>query len=125
MNPRRLLAAAVTILVTAAGIAVAEPASALVTFTSTAVNQNGGNCATLPGGNTANLVQLTQAACSSATFQNFTFNPYSTSTDTYTIATSTAGKCVDVNGASTADNATIIQWTCHSNTNQRWRLVPV
>ncbi len=122
---RRLLALAVTVVVTAAGIAVAEPASALVTFTSTAVNQNGSNCMTLPGGNTANLVQLTQLGCNAAVYQNFTFNPYSTSTDTYTIATSTAGKCIDVNGASTADNATIIQWTCHSNTNQRWRLVPV
>src|SRR5829696_6959018 len=101
---RRLLAMAVTVVLTAAGIAVAEPASALVAFTSTAVNQNGSNCMTLPGGNATNLVQLTQAGCTSATYQNFTFNPYSTSTDTYTIATSTPGKCVDVNGASTADN---------------------
>ncbi len=104
---------------------VPQPAAAIVTFTSTLVNRNGGNCAALPGGNTANLVQLTQQACNGAGYQNFTFNPVAGTTDTYTIATSTAGKCTDVNGASTADNATIIQWPCHSNPNQRWRLAPV
>lgn len=104
---------------------VAPPAQAIVSFTSTAVNQNGGNCMNLPNNSTANGVQLTQLGCSSGANQNFTFNPVAGSSDTYTISTMTAGKCVDVYGASTADNATIIQWTCHSNNNQRWRLVPV
>jgi hypothetical protein len=96
-------------LVAAALILVApQPAAAIVTFTTTAVNTNGGNCATLPGGDATNAVQLNQQACTGANYQQFTFNPVSGTTDTYTVAMPATGKCVDVNGASTADNATII-----------------
>jgi GH43 family beta-xylosidase len=100
-------------------------AAAPVVFTSTALNRNGNNCATLPGGQTANGVQLTQAACDGNANQSFTFSPVSGTTDQYTIATAAAGRCVDVFGVSTADNATIIQWSCHTGNNQRFRLVPV
>jgi GH43 family beta-xylosidase len=112
-------------LIVAATLAAPSPAAAIVTFTSTAVNQNGGNCMNVPNGANTNGLQLVQLACSSAASQNFTFTPVSGTTDTYSIGTLNAGKCVDVNGASTADNATIIQWSCHGNPNQRWRLVPV
>ncbi|MEU7821528.1 family 43 glycosylhydrolase [Catellatospora sp. NPDC049133] len=125
MTRSRLLSLLTVPAIVAATLFVPQPAAAIVTFSSTAVNSNGGNCAALPGGDTANLVQLTQQVCNSATYQRFTFTPVSGTTDTYTIATSTSGKCVDVNGASTGDNATIIQWPCHSNANQRWRLSPV
>jgi len=118
---RLVILSAVSLAASVAAIVVAAPsASAAVAFTSTAVNRNGNNCMTVPGGSSANAVQLQQQACTSAASQNFTFNPVAGTTDTYNIATLTAGKCVDVNGASTADNATIIQWTCHSNNNQRW-----
>ncbi|GIH05449.1 hypothetical protein Rhe02_35160 [Rhizocola hellebori] len=100
-------------------------AAAPVVFTSTAVNRNGNNCATVPGGQTGNGVQLTQEACTGNAIQNFTFTPVAGTTDQYNIATVAAGRCVDVFGASTADNATIIQWSCHANNNQRFRLVPV
>ncbi|MBT2232169.1 RICIN domain-containing protein [Nonomuraea sp. NEAU-A123] len=103
----------------------ALPANAATTFTSTAVNQNGGNCLTLPNSSTTNGVQLTQATCNGGANQNLTFTPVSGTTDQYTIATSTAGRCVDVYGASTADNATVIQWTCSTANNQKFRLVPV
>jgi GH43 family beta-xylosidase len=123
---RLVILSAVSLAASVAAIVIAAPsASAAVAFTSTAVNRNGNNCMTVPGGSSANAVQLQQQACTSAASQNFTFNPVAGTTDTYNIATLTAGKCVDVNGASTADNATIIQWTCHSNNNQRWRLVPI
>lgn len=116
---------AVPILVATMLIVPQHAAAAIAAFATTLVNSNGGNCLALPGGDTANAVQITQQVCSTAAYQRVTFTPVSGTTDTYTVATSTAGKCVDVNGASTADNAAIIQWTCHSNPNQRWRLVPV
>ncbi len=129
-RPGRVRAFACTVATAVASIAVvvltgAQPAGAASAFTSTAVNQNGGNCANLPNNSTTNGTQLNQAACNGAGSQNLTFTPVSGTTDQYTVATATAGRCVDVNGASTADNATIIQWTCHTNTNQRIRLVPV
>lgn len=124
-RPSRLfaIATAVTLLPL---VFVASPVQAApVTFSSTAVNQNGGNCIDLPNSQTANGVQLVQYGCNSGSNQNFTFTPVSGTTDQYTIATLTAGKCIDVYGVSTADNATIIQWTCHTGNNQKFRLVPV
>lgn len=109
----------------AAVLTGAQPALAAVTFTSTAANQNGGNCVDLPNSSTANGTQLRQLACNNAGNQSFTFTPVSGTTDQFTIGTAAAGKCVDVNGVSTADNATIIQWTCNSGNNQRFRLLPV
>lgn len=117
-----LVCAALTV---AATFVAPQSATALVTFTSTAVNQNGGNCMDVPNSAATNGLQLVQYGCNSGANQNFTFTPVSGTTDQYTIGTLTAGKCVDVNGASTADNATIIQWTCHTGTNQRWRLTAV
>jgi hypothetical protein len=109
----------------AAVFLVVPPVAAVAAFTSTAVNQNGGNCADLPNSSTADGVQLVQWACNGGGNQNFTFNPVSGTTDQYNIATSTGGKCLDVYGASSADNATIIQWTCGTGANQKFRLVPV
>ncbi|MET7403355.1 family 43 glycosylhydrolase [Dactylosporangium sp. NPDC005572] len=115
---------AVTALV--AGVLPAIPASAApVTFTSTAVNQANGRCATVPGGASTQALQLQQQSCTSATSQNFTFNPVSGTTGTYTVATVAAGRCLDVSGVSTADNAQIIQYSCNSQTNQQFRLQPV
>ncbi|MEV0350700.1 RICIN domain-containing protein [Nonomuraea sp. NPDC050680] len=123
------LAAALTSLTTALVFVImmvgAPPANAATTFTSTAVNQNGANCLTLPNSSTTNGVQLTQASCNGGGNQSFTFTPVSGTTDQYTVGTSTSGRCVDVYGASTADNATVIQWNCSSANNQKFRLVPV
>lgn len=93
-------------------VAIAPLVHAATAFTSTAVNQNGGNCLDLPGGSAADGVQLIQWACHGGGNQTFTFTPVSGSTDQYGIRTSSAGKCVDVNGASSADNATIVQRNC-------------
>src|SRR6266540_5250551 len=93
----------------------APPALAAVTFTSTAVNQNGGNCLNVPNAN--NGTQLVLASCNGAASQTLTFTPVSGTSDQYNIGTVNAGKCVDVYGASTADNTTIIQCTCHTNDN--------
>src|SRR5688572_23393935 len=97
--------------------------AAPVTFTSTAINQAGNNCANVPS--SANGTQLVLAACNGAASQNLTFVPVSGTADQYNIRTLTSNSCIDVFGASTADNATIIQWTCHANSNQRYRLQAV
>ncbi|NUR48453.1 MAG: family 43 glycosylhydrolase [Hamadaea sp.] len=123
-SPRPLSLLAVPLMVLAS-LGFPTPAQAIVTFSSAAVNQNGGNCMDVPNGSATNGVQLLQYGCNSGTNQTFTFTPVSGTTDRYTISTLNAGKCVDVYGASTADNATIIQWTCHSGTNQQWRLTAV
>lgn len=106
-------------------VAIAPPAHAATAFTSTAVNQNGGNCLDLPSSSTADGVQLIQWACNGGGNQTFTFTPVGGTADQYGIGTATGGKCVDVYGASSADNATIIQWTCGTGANQKFRLVPV
>ncbi|MFG1809552.1 RICIN domain-containing protein [Streptomyces sp. NPDC049040] len=108
----------------AGAVAAASPALAATAFTSTAVDQNGGNCLDLPNGSTANGVQLIQWSCNGGANQAFAFTPVAGTADQYSIGTAAAGKCVDVHGASTADNATVIQWTCGTGTNQRFRLVP-
>jgi GH43 family beta-xylosidase len=100
-------------------------AEAAVQFSSTAVNVGSGRCMEVPGAQTTNGLQLTQATCNSTAQQNFTFVPLSATSTLYNIRTVAAGRCVDVFGASTADNATIIQWSCHTNANQQFRLQPV
>jgi GH43 family beta-xylosidase len=112
-------------LVVAATLYAPTPAHAIVSFTTTAVNSNGGNCAAVPDNSSTNGVQLVQASCAGSANQNLAFTPVAGTADRYTIGTLTAGRCVDVNGASTADNAAIIQWTCHGGTNQQWRLSAV
>jgi hypothetical protein len=121
----RSLSALLALFTLAVAFLVAPPtAAAAVGFTSTGVNQNGGNCMDLPGGSTTNATQLRAFACGSGANQNFGFTPVPGSNDTYTITTQ-SGQCVDVYGASTADNAAIIQWPCHGGTNQQWRLTGV
>ncbi|UUU20135.1 family 43 glycosylhydrolase [Streptomyces sp. DSM 40750] len=125
MTRSRCLSAFIAALTMAVAFLVApQPAAAAVAFTSTGVNQNGGNCLDLPGGSTADGAQLRAFACGGGANQSLGFAPVAGTTDTYTITTR-SGQCVDVHGASTADNAAIIQWPCHGATNQRWRLVPV
>lgn len=124
MTRSRCLAALIALLTLAVAFLVAPPASAAVAFTSTGVNQNGGNCLDLPGSSTTNGTQLRAFACDFGANQNFAHTLVSGTSDTYTITTG-SGQCVDVHGASTADNAAIIQWPCHGGTNQRWRLVAV
>jgi hypothetical protein len=106
-------------------VATAPPVHAATAFTSTAVNQNGGNCLDVPGGSTADGVQLIQWACHGGGNQTFTFTPVGGTSDQYSISTSTSGKCVEVDGASGADNAAVVQRTCGTGTNQRFRAVPV
>jgi Ricin-type beta-trefoil lectin domain-like len=105
-------------------IAVAAPAPAAVTFSSTAVNQGSNLCAEVPGGAGTNGLQLDQRTCAGGAAQSFTFTPVSGATGTYTIATLTSGHCVDISGRSTADGAAVIQWTCNGQTNQQFRLAP-
>ncbi|WP_158647453.1 ricin-type beta-trefoil lectin domain protein [Actinoplanes sp. ATCC 53533] len=94
------------------------------TFTSTAVNQNGGNCMDVPAGGTEDGVKLIQWTCNGGGNQSFAFIPVAGTSGQYTIGTA-AGKCVDVSEISTADNAAIHQWTCHGGDNQKWQLTPV
>ena len=94
------------------------------TFNSTIANQNGGNCADVSGGSTADGARLVQWSCHGGANQAFAFTPVSGASGQYTIGTA-AGKCVDVSGISTADNAAIHQWSCHGGDNQKWQLVPV
>jgi len=126
-SPRRHLAAATASILVAAlvPIAIAEPARAEVTFSSTAVNQAGNNCIDVPNSAPTNALQLVQWTCNSGANQNFTFVPVTGLANTYNIRTLTAGSCIDISGNSTADNAQVIQYTCHSGNNQRFRLQAV
>jgi GH43 family beta-xylosidase len=117
----RDLAAVLLVLTLAPVVQTGEAHAAPVTFTSTVINQSGGNCASVPGGAPTAALQLTLSSCN----QSFTFIPVSGVANTYTVQTLTAGSCVDIFGASTADNATVIQYPCHSGNNQRFRLQAV
>ncbi|MFE2938159.1 family 43 glycosylhydrolase [Streptomyces sp. NPDC059255] len=127
MTRSRCLSVLVAVLTGVVAFLVAPPvsaATAATAFTSTGVNQNGGNCLDLPGGSTADGTQLRAFTCGAGAGQNFGFTPVAGTADTYTISTP-SGRCADVSGASTADNGAVIQWSCHGATNQQWRLVPV
>ncbi|MEV0401134.1 RICIN domain-containing protein [Actinoallomurus sp. NPDC050550] len=102
---------------------ISSTAEAAVSFSSTVVNQNGGNCMDVPWG-TSDDIQLIQWSCNQGTNQSFTFAPVSGTTDHYTINT-VAGKCAGVSGASTADNATVGQSACSGDNSQKFQLVPV
>ncbi|MEV6967025.1 family 43 glycosylhydrolase [Hamadaea sp. NPDC051192] len=123
-KPRRLLALGLAALLIPLIAGTAPAQAALVTFSSTLVNQNSRSCADLPNGSSANGAQLILWSCWGGSNQTFTFTPVTGTTDQYNIHTVTNGSCVDVNGASTADNAAVIQWTCHTANNQRFRLQP-
>ena len=121
---RRLLA--ILLPVAFVPIFQAQPAhTAPVTFTSTAVNQAGGNCVDVPNSSSSNGVQLILWSCHGGSNQSFTFVPVSGAADQYNIKTLTSGSCVDVYGASTSDSARVVQWSCHSGNNQRFRLQAV
>src|ERR671914_1959831 len=75
------------------------PASAAVTFTSTAVAQHSNLCVDVPGDSTANGTQLVQAVCDQGASQRLTFTPVAGQGETYTISPAhTGGNCVDVSG---------------------------
>jgi hypothetical protein len=113
-------------LVATIGLQAGNPpvARAAVTFTSTAVVQNGARCLDVFGAQTGDDVNLIQWNCHSGTNQSFTFTPISATSDVYTIGTF-AARCADIAGGSTADNARAIQQTCNGGNSQRFRLVPV
>ncbi|MGO4428020.1 RICIN domain-containing protein, partial [Streptomyces sp. MCAF7] len=119
------MAVALLVAPSASGAGTADTAAAATSFTSTGVNQNGGNCLDVPGSSTTSGTQLRANTCNAGGSQSFGFTPVAGATDTYTISTPASGQCVDVYGGSAEDNATIIQWSCHGETNQQWRLVPV
>src|SRR5688572_10788608 len=104
---RLVLAIPVALVLAVLPVGRAQPASAAVAFSGTAINQASGRCMDVPASGSANGLQLIQWSCHGASNQNFSFNPLSSTSDVYTIRTLTAGKCVEVNGASTADNAQI------------------
>lgn len=122
--PRHLAALAatlITVAITTPLLGASAAHAAPVTFASTAVNTNGGNCMDVPNSQSGNGVQLVQYGCNSGANQNYTFVPVAGTTDQYNIRTLTSGKCIDVYGVSTADNAAIIQWTCHTGDPARRR----
>jgi len=126
-RPRRLVRLVTPVVVGLAAallsVVPAGIASAATTFTSTLVNNENSNCATVPNGAPTSALQLVQQACNSPAAQSFTFTPLSSTSDTYTVGTLTSGSCLDISGGSTADNAAVIQYACHSGTNQQFRLV--
>ncbi|HEV8559703.1 MAG TPA: RICIN domain-containing protein [Actinophytocola sp.] len=118
-----LLAALTMVLATV--VQASNPAQAAVTFTSTAVVQNGGRCLDVFGAQTGDNVNLIQWNCHGGTNQSFTFTPVTGTTNVYTVGTFSAGKCAGVTGGSTADNAAVIQIACNGATSQQFRLVSV
>lgn len=124
MRRSLLLSVLATSSLIAAGVVVALPAHAAVTFSSTAVAQNSQRCMDVFGAQTGNNVNLIQWGCHGGSNQSFAFTPVAGTTDQYEIRTF-SGRCVDVSGASTADSARIDQWDCQSVSNQRFRLVAV
>jgi hypothetical protein len=125
LKHRRIAAVAAAALF-AAGLSAttgAAPASASVTFTSTAVNQGSGDCLDDPNAATATGTQLIQWSCNGGTNQNWTFAPISSTATAYTVTNAASGLCMDVSGRSTADNAKVIQWSCNGQTNQEFNLV--
>ncbi|WP_372339030.1 non-reducing end alpha-L-arabinofuranosidase family hydrolase [Actinoplanes sp. RD1] len=121
---RRWLAAAVGLVTTLAGVAVAAPpASAATPDTSvwyTLVNRNSVKALDVCGASTADNACVQQYARSGGTNQLFQF--VSSGGGYYRLKAQHSGKVLDNYNFSTADGAAVVQWTDNNTTNQQWSL---
>lgn len=75
------------------------------------------DCLTVPGGSTADNVQLTSAPCST-TAQNQQYTVLDPANQFFFIKPRLSNKCMSV--VSTAENAAVVQKTCTNTTDQSW-----
>lgn len=84
------------------------------------VNRKSGKVLDVPGGNTANNVQLIQYA--DAGNNNQAFRIVANSDGYYSIINRGTNKALD-NAGSTTDNSRVVQWDLTYSDNQKWRLI--
>jgi len=84
------------------------------------INRNSGKALDVPGGNTANNVQLIQYT--DAGNNNQSFRITANSDGYYSIINKGTNKALD-NAGSTADNSRVVQWDLSYSDNQKWKII--
>lgn len=84
------------------------------------INSKSGKAVDVPGGNTANNVQLVQ--WNDVGNNNQQFQIIANSDGYYTIVNRGTNKAMD-NAGSTADNSRVVQWDLSSSDNQKWKII--
>ncbi|MFI1177596.1 RICIN domain-containing protein [Streptomyces melanogenes] len=79
------------------------------------INYHSGKCLEVPGGSTADGVQLQQWSCNGKKHQkwNMRFARSYGGLRLYYVINEKSGKCLSVKGGSSANGTAIIQWPCH------------
>src|SRR5262245_61731497 len=111
--PRRMLIAAVTVVLGAAvlGIVVLAPRTSAFAATG-AITGFGGKCVDVSGANSANGTKVQLWTCNGTNAQNWTVGTDGT--------IRALGKCLDVSGGSTANGAKVQLWDCNGTGAQQW-----
>ncbi|MBX6382722.1 MAG: RICIN domain-containing protein [Microbispora sp.] len=84
------------------------------------VNGASGLCLTVPGGSTADGVQLTLSACTGASNQTWTLSAQGSG---FRMTAGNSGKCAGVKDASTSAGKAVQQEPCTGASSQTWQLV--
>lgn len=84
------------------------------------VNRNSGKALDVPGGNTANNVQLVQ--WNDVGNNNQQYKIVADSDGYYTIINRGTNKAID-NAGSRTDNSAVVQWDVTSSDNQKWKII--
>ncbi|GIH24237.1 hypothetical protein Aph01nite_25470 [Acrocarpospora phusangensis] len=112
------VALAAAVAVVAQGTASAAPSPGTYTL----VNANSGQCLDVPGGNTADGVQLVQYTCNNGTPQRFGLTAQGSG---YRLTAAVSGRCLGVVDASTSAGKAVVQQSCTGATSQTWTLTQV
>ncbi len=128
MSPpkRRLLVAALAIVIPSAAVAYSVLPSSAATLPATGGTYQlkvtkSGKCIDVPGASTANGALLQQWGCTTgAAWQQFKLVAAGSN---YLLQNVSSGKCIDVPGSSATSGVPLQQWGCvASQTNQQWKL---
>lgn len=88
------------------------------------IDENNGQCLTIPGSSTANGAAPFVYICGGGGAQFFTLVPATDTTDfpgAYQIVNTNSGKCVDVGGQQTNVGAWVVQYDCIQRGDEMWR----
>lgn len=88
------------------------------------INENNGQCLTIPGSSTADGAAPFVYICGGGGAQYFTLVPATDTTDfpgAYQIENTNSGKCVDVGGEQTNVGAWVVQYDCIQRGDEMWR----
>ncbi|MFO0553513.1 MAG: RICIN domain-containing protein [Polyangiaceae bacterium] len=84
-------------------------------------NLSNSKCVDVPGGTTADNVQVDQWDCLGADQENL--RPTVNADGYYLLKFAHSNSCLEISSWFQNDGAPALQWTCHGGTNQQWKIV--